>query len=646
CTITGNVNIERYLSGGSNAYRGYKLLSSPVYTARVGANYYFDLSNFPLYMPLTSTLGTSGGFTKSGNPSIYLYRDDRPFLNNTFNTYNFRGINKINNSPLYSAGVDYDGTFDLHPGTGLMVFYRGNLNNIANKFITTTSAESTVLVSTGILNQQAVTVVNWYTQLPTLQFSTVAGNSTIAGYNLVGNPYASSIDWNTYSTTNAAAGIYAPNVSSSIYIYNEVSKIYATYNAGIGANGGTNVIPSGQGFFVRTTATGASLTFNEAAKTNAQLSGPTQSTGSTLLLSTAPVAAGVLQYLRLEMALDSVNKEETVLVLNNGAKNEFVTNEDSEHFTGGGAVSFSSMSADNVALVINRFPITSQGKTIKLNVNAAQGVYKINLTEIKAIPQLFDVWLMDAYTKDSLDLRHNLSYTFKVIQRDTASYGANRFSIVIRQNPALGVHLLDFTAAQATGGAQVGWKTENEQNYTNFTVERSTDKGVTFNAIGGFISSAQGAYGLLDQNPANGYRYRLKLDDLNGAITYSKVVTLQYSAPGDNTALASNTIIVYPNPSTGIINVAVAGEARSNPLTQLTLSSLQAPATTTAAAAPGTQSYNITIVNSNGAVIKTTNSNQPSWQDNVSSLLPGTYLIQVVNNKDKSIVGKGKFVKL
>ncbi|MDB5132061.1 MAG: pknD 4, partial [Mucilaginibacter sp.] len=42
CTITGNVNIERYLSGGSNAYRGYKLLSSPVYTARVGANYYFD----------------------------------------------------------------------------------------------------------------------------------------------------------------------------------------------------------------------------------------------------------------------------------------------------------------------------------------------------------------------------------------------------------------------------------------------------------------------------------------------------------------------------------------------------------------------------------------------------------------------------
>ncbi|MDB5122543.1 MAG: C-terminal target protein [Mucilaginibacter sp.] len=644
CAISGNVNVERYISGGSNAYRGYRLLSCPVYTAKVGSNYYFDLSNYPLYMPVTGTLGASGGLTRGGNPTIYLYRDDRPFANNTFNTYNFRGVNKVNNSPLYSVGVDFDGNFNLHPGTGLFVFYRGNLNNLASKYITTTSAESTVLVSTGTLNQQAVTVVNWYTQLSTLQFSTVTGNSTISGYNLVGNPYASSIDWDTYSTTNSAAGIYAPNVSSTIYIYNAVSKIYATYNAGIGVNGGSHIIPSGQGFFVRSTATGASLTFNEAAKTNAQVSGPTQSTGNTLLLSTAPVATNVLQYIRLEMAKDSVNKEETVLVLNNGAKDAFVINEDSPHFAGGGLVALSSLSADNITLAINRFPVTNKGKTIKLKVFAGDGTYQLNLTELKAIPQLFDVWLMDAYAKDSLDLRHNLSYTFKVNQQDTASFGTNRFTIVIRQNPALGVHLLDFTATQVTGGAQVNWKTENEQNYTNFTVERSTDKGLTFNAIGGFISSAQGTYGLLDQNPANGYRYRLKLDDLNGTVSYSKVVTLQYSAPGDNT-LVSNNIIVYPNPSTGIINVALAGVAKTNPLTQLTLSSLQAPATVTAAAV-STQSYKITIVNSNGAVIKTTTSNQPDWQDNVSSLLPGTYLIQVVNNKDKSLVGKGKFVKL
>ncbi|MDP9048727.1 MAG: hypothetical protein M3N14_11360, partial [Bacteroidota bacterium] len=333
-------------------------------------------------------------------------------------------------------------------------------------------------------------------------------------------------------------------------------------------------------------------------------------------------------------------REETILVLNKAAKNEFIDNEDSPYFTGVGAVSLSSMSSDNVALAINRFPVPNQGKTIKLNVSANDGTYKLNLTEVKAVPQIFNIWLKDAYTKDSLDIRHNLSYTFRVVKKDTNSYGSNRFTIVIRQDQALGVHLLDFTATRSPGGAQVSWKTENEQNYTNFTVEKSTDKGVTFNAIGGFISSSQGVYGLTDQAAASGNMYRLKLDDLNGAITYSKIVTLYY--PGDITNL-NNAIMIYPNPSSGIINVTVAEPAKSNPLTMLTLSSLQGPTTTQTIV---TQSYKITIVNSTGMIVKTTTSNQPYWHDNIGNLSPGTYLIEVVNNKDKSLVGKGKFVKL
>ena len=133
----------------------------------------------------------------------------------------------------------------------------------------------------------------------------------------MGNPYASSIDWNDFSSTNSSAGIYVPNVGPTIYVFNEVSKVYATYSAGVGLNGGSNVIPSGQGFFVKASNTGASLKFTESAKTNAQLSGPTLSTGTTLLLSKAPVAQNVLQYLRLELAADSINKEETVIRFDN-----------------------------------------------------------------------------------------------------------------------------------------------------------------------------------------------------------------------------------------------------------------------------------------------------------------------------------------
>jgi len=627
-SITGNVNVERYISGGSNTYRGYRLLSSPIYTVKSGSNYYYDLSNLTSYTPITGTGGTAGGLTKSGNPSAYLYRENVAFTNSTFNTGNFRGINKINNSPLYNIGVDYDGTFALHAGTGVYFFYRGNLTNIATKYILTTSAESNVFVTTGTLNQQAVTVVNWYTQLPTLQCTSVPGNSGQTGYNLVGNPYASSIDWNSFSTTISTAGIYGPGVGPTIYIFNETSKHYATYNGSLGTNGGSNIIPSGQGFFVRATVAGASLTFNEAAKTNAQLTGPTHATGNTLLLAAKVSENSGPQYLRLEMAMDTINKEETIITFNNAAKNKFDANEDSPYLAGSGEVSLATMSADSVQLAINAVPYPKLNQTsIKLNVGAtANGVYNLNMTGINNVPQLFDVWLMDAYKKDSLDMKQSPSYKFNVIKTDTNSFGANRFSLVVRQNPALGLHLLDFTAARATTGAQITWKTENEANYTNFSVERSIDKGLTFNVLTGFVSNSLGTYSFLDKNPLpTADQYRLKLVDLNGTVTYSKVVTLMYGNLSNT--IAVNNIALYPNPATGTINLSIDQN-------------------TTAPINNVNTSYDIEIMSTSGSVVRSAISSQPSWQNNISNLMPGTYIVEIFNNYDKSVVGKSKFVKL
>jgi len=633
--ITGTVNVQRYISGGSNTYRGYRLLSSPVYTANSGSTYYYSLGYLANFAPITGSLGTSGGLTKSGNPSAYLYRDNVAHTDKTFNTGNFRGINKINNTPAYAIGVDYDGTYNLTVGTGVMFFYRGNLTNIATKYITTTSAEANNFMSTGTLNQQSITVINWYTGLATLQYDSVTGNAGYEGYNLVGNPYASSIDWNTFSKTSPSAGIYGPNVGPTIYVFNEVSKVYATYSAGVGLNGGSNIIPSGQGFFVKAAPGGASLTFNESAKTNSQLAGPTQSTGTTLLLSTAPVAGNVLQYMRLELAADSINKEETIIKFDNMAKNTFDINEDAQHLPGSGEVYFSSLTADSVKVAINDMPFPKQrGQAIKLNVNmTADGVYALNMTQIQSIPKIFNVWLMDAYNKDSLDMRHNETYKFDVRMSDTNTYGSNRFSLVVRQDPALGVHLLQFAAAKASGGAQVIWNTENEENYTNFTVERSSNGGVTFNALGGLVSSAQGAYSYLDKNPPlTTDLYRLKITDLNGTVTYSNVVTLSFG----NATLAKSSINIYPNPAISMLNLAI-DQSGGN------ASSLQL-------GGPGAgltaQLYDIKIINITGSVIKSETSANANWQSNVSALTPGTYIIQVVNDKDKSLVGKGTFVKM
>jgi len=408
-------------------------------------------------------------------------------------------------------------------------------------------------------------------------------------------------------------------------------------------NGGSNIIPSGQGFFVKASSTSAQLVFNESAKTNSQLTGPTQTTGATLLLSTAPIHTNVLQYMRMNLAVDSVNKEETVIRFDNSSSTKYDTNEDAQYMPGSGMMSLSSMTADTVPVAINNMPLPKQTQTVKLNVTTtADGQFSLNMTELKSIPALFQVWLKDAYTNDSLDFRHNQTYKFNILHSDTNSFGANRFTLVIRQDPALGIHLLSFGAAKATGGAQVTWTTENEQNYTNFTVERSSDGGITFAVLGGFASSELGTYSFLDKNPALAAdMYRLKIEDINGTITYSNIVTLVYGSSTTTTTVAKNNISIYPNPSTGIINLAI--NPASNSVQKI--SSLNTGSGTVQTAST-TQAYDIKIISITGSVIKATTSTTASWQDNVSNLTPGTYIIQVVNNKDKSLVGKSTFIKM
>jgi hypothetical protein len=127
---------------------------------------------------------------------------------------------------------------------------------------------------------------------------------------------------------------------------------------------------------------------------------------------------------------------------------------------------------------------------------------------------------------------------------------------VIRQNPALGLHLLSFTATKAVAGSQIVWKTENEQNYTNFTVERSTDGGVTFDVLGGYASGALGSYSFLDKAPSSAVnQYRLKMEDLNGIISYSNIVTLMYA---NANSIVKNNISLYPNPARNILNLTIS----------------------------------------------------------------------------------------
>ncbi|MFI5161575.1 MAG: T9SS type A sorting domain-containing protein [Sphingobacteriales bacterium] len=628
CSITGNVNVQRYISN----HRAYRLASSPVYSSTVGANNIYSLNYITRSIYTTGTTATAGGFDKGGNPTIYLYRENLAPLYTTFLNSNFRGVNNIKDTLNYKLDVD-TGVYNLPVGNGYMFYYRGSRRQDSLVALTTPGAASTTdtLTATGKLNQGPITVSNWFTPgSANLLYTKLSSNITIYGSNLVGNPYPSSIDWDQYSATDNTAGIYAPYVAPFAYQLiptgAQGSGNYGVYEAKTGdttgTNGATNIIGSGVGFFVQADSTAAQLVFNENAKTNTQAV-----VGSSLFMATHLTHTAINttatnnQYLRLQLAKDSINADESLIRFDAKSTALFDPVKDAKYRLGTGAVSLSSLSTDNVALAIHRVPLpkNKQTRAIPLRLGAnADGNYQLKLKAINQVPQLYDIWLKDKFLKDSSDMRKNASYSFAIKRADTNTY-LGRFLITLREDPIYAYKLLSFGAGKIPRQLQVSvsWTSQYEGNYTSFTVERSNDNGNTFNAIGGFTSTGTGTYNLIDKTPSFGdNQYRLKQVDIDNNVTYSEIADVQI-ANKDN-----RTVCIYPNPASSVINLCIDTKT------------------------VGEKSFNIRISNSSGVLIKDVVSSTANWQANISNLLTGTYLVQIINKKDNSLVGEAKFVKL
>ncbi|MFI5162602.1 MAG: putative Ig domain-containing protein [Sphingobacteriales bacterium] len=631
-SIVGKVSVQRYMS----AQRGYRLMASPVNyngVADANSNLPYSLNYVQSSAYITGTTLAPGGFdvnttpaTTSENPTLYLYREDVKVSNASFISGNNRGISNLTTAPTYSLNNE-GSAYTIPASNGFLFFFRGNRTSgsFAQETVTNFAATSATLTATGYLNQGQIVFRDWYSPASA---SPAYSNSNVAalGFNLVANPYACTIDLDSYNTSSPNIGIYASNVDNVVYELNPQTQNYDTYQAGsagaIFTNNGSRYIVSGQGFFVHALGTGGGLIFNESAKVPLK-----QLTSSNLFMSLkAPLtakaaAAKPLQMLRLEMALDTISKDDILVMFDSDAKPGYVFNEDALYRTGSGKVSLGSISDDKQTLAINKLPL-SNGVTIPLKVAAsAYATYKLNLKDIKGVPQLFDVWLKDAFTKDSVNMRTNPSYTFS-ITTDTGSYGAHRFAITMRENPAYTYQLLTFNAAKLSDAkaVQATWQTQYEGDYTSFTVERSIDNGKTFDGISDLNAANQGTYNFVDAHPVNGINlYRLKQQDFNGNITYSKVIPVAYSNTVTNLV---NNLNIFPNPATSNINLAVMNDANNK------------------------GNYNIIITSSLGFVVKKAATSQPNWQASVSDLLPGTYLVKVFNSKDQSLVGSTKFVKL
>lgn len=120
-------------------------------------------------------------------------------------------------SNAYTNVEDLD--YDLGDMKGFMMLYAG------------TSGETFDI--TGTLRTGTIGSANNVTRF-------ADGNQN--GWNLVGNPFPSAIDWNGGAWTKT-------NVGSTYYVYNGLGN-WASFNGSVGVNGGSQYIAMGQGFFV------------------------------------------------------------------------------------------------------------------------------------------------------------------------------------------------------------------------------------------------------------------------------------------------------------------------------------------------------------------------------------------------------------
>lgn len=191
--VLGNVNMQRYLP----SLFGYKYFSSPFQAATVGE-----------FSPEVDLLATF--------PTFYKYDEN--------NSIDSSGV------ALYRSGwVNY-----IIPGNPLVP-----LTGYAANFGPASLASTITLQMNGVVN-------NGNLQLG------LSNNDRkyTKGFNLVGNPYPSPIDWN-------AAGWIKTSIDNALCFFNasgiQYSGVYSSYVGGVSSGNANQVIAAMQGFFVHVT---------------------------------------------------------------------------------------------------------------------------------------------------------------------------------------------------------------------------------------------------------------------------------------------------------------------------------------------------------------------------------------------------------
>jgi len=285
--------------------------------------------------------------------------------------------------------------------------------------------------------------------------------------------------------------------------------------------------------------------------------------------------------------------------------------------------------------------ITSTSTTIKfdyrltqlLNANATRSI-QVGLVNLFGILVISNSITMDASTNTSVkQYEHTLNSItagkYRVVLRITGAQGSGNVRLVLDNfevtnatlsnigsggctlvpitETALPVKLINFDASYNKPNVTLNWSTAQENNFSHFILEQSTD-GSNFNQValifGAGESDSKKDYSYIDRN-LTGRKgliyYRLKSVDIDSKLSYSSIRIIRL----DN-ELQNIVITTFPNPAINELKITIPASWQGKKATY-------------------------EVVNVNGQVSKKVETGSSSQTEtlNVSNLNSGLYIVKV-----------------
>jgi hypothetical protein len=376
-------------------------------------------------------------------------------------------------------------------------------------------------------------------------------------YGLVGNPFASAINftaltktggvgnafyiWDAKKQSGNSLGVYQTFSATNNYVPAIEGGSYSTVNP-------NTAIQSGQAFFVRASATAGTLVIPESSKVS--------SSGT---LGYRP--AGDL--VKIDSRLYSVSNNTTTMadanvVVFDAAYSNEVNADDAPKF-GNTGENLGIQKGSNILAIEGRQPLTAADTIFYRMWNMQQQSYKLEFAPLNLGNTGLTAFLQDAYTgtNTAVSLGATTAVNFTV-NATPASAAANRFRIVFAPVVVLPVSFISISANRSATGATVNWTIAAERNIRQYEVERSAN-GSTFVTAGTVSASGLSNYSFADANAMTGILYyRIKSVGIAGEINYSSMVKLSAGniKPGYS---------ISPNPvENGMVNLQLKNQPAGN----------------------------------------------------------------------------------